>query len=164
MIKVTGTFHLSIKIIHCVVTCLYNFPSVCLSVCIRVSVCLSVCLHVCSAGRASVHASVSVHLPVHLTVCQSVRLCICVHPSVRASVSTSVCLSVHPCVCECIRPFICLSVYIYSIVTVVDAVLHFRLLKYLNVVMIKRFTYDHPLKLTLHRYAMLFATNNYTSR
>ena len=120
--------------------CIYVHPSVRESV--RPSVSLYVCLSVCLSVRPSVLASVRLPVRVCPSVCLSVSVRFYTCSVVRASVHASVnpCASVRPFVClyvlaslfPCVRASFCLSKLIYSMVTVVDAVLHFQLLKYLK--------------------------------
>ena len=104
-----------------------------------------------------------------LTVCQSIRPCTCVHPSVRLSiypsVRLSVCPSVRMCVRASVRTSICLCLYVcvhlkHSYRRRCRPPLSIIEMHTKEKEMIKRCIYDHPLKLTLRSYAMLFPANN----
>ena len=91
---------------------------------------------------------------------QSVRTqCPCVRPPVH--------LSVHLWVCACVRPYVYLSLSVcLSVCVHLKHSYRRRCRPPLSIIemhkneMIKRCIYDHPLKLTLRSFAMLFPANN----
>ena len=125
------------------------FPSVRLSDCCQ-SICTCTCVHpsVRLSNCLSVRPyAMSVRPSVRLSVCPSVRMC------VRASVRTSICLCLSVCLSVCVHLKHSYRRRCRPPFSIIE--MHTK-----EKEMIKRCIYDHPLKLTLLSYTMLFPANN----